>query len=117
MFHKYKQYIARRRYGVKTITTVALACLCVGLLLASSLPWTPMSLAQGLDQPAVHAAGAPGVPSSFAELAEQLGPTVVNIQVTKVAPVGHLPGMPDPDGPSGEFFQHFFQDRLPQRAP
>jgi len=117
MFHNYKQYLATKRYGVRTITTVVLACLCAGLLLASSLPWTSMSMAQGLDQPAGRAAGAPAVPSSFAELAERLGPTVVNIQVTKVAPVGNFPGTPDPDRPSGEFFRHFFQDRLPQRAP
>jgi serine protease Do len=117
MFHKYKQYIACRRYGVRTITTVALSCLCAGLLLASSASWTPMSMAQGLDQQAVRAAGAPAVPSSFAELAERLGPAVVNIQVTKVAPVGDFSGIPDLDGPSGEFFRHFFQDRLPRRAP
>jgi serine protease Do len=76
-----------------------------------------MSVAQGLGQQAVHGTVAPAVPSSFAELAERLGPTVVNIQVTKVAPVAHFPAIPDFDGPSGEFFRHFFQDRMPQRAP
>src|SRR5262245_59916503 len=59
MFHNYKQYLATKRYGVRTITTVVLACLCAGLLLASSPPWTSMSMAQGLDQPAGRAAGAP----------------------------------------------------------
>jgi serine protease Do len=57
------------------------------------------------------------MPNSFAELAEQLGPTVVNIQVTKAAPVGDFSGMPDLDGPSGEFFKRFFRDRMPQPQP
>ena len=117
MFHKYKQYICSRRFGVRTITSVALSSLFAGLLVASSVQWTPMSMAQGLDQQAVRMAGTPTAPNSFAELAERLGPTVVNIQVTKVAPVGDSQGMPGLDGPSGEFFRHFFQDRLPQRAP
>jgi serine protease Do len=117
MFHKYKQYICSRRFGVRTITSVALSSLFAGLLVASSVQWTPMSMAQGLDQQAVRAAGVPAVPGSFAELAERLGPTVVNIQVTKVAPAGDSQGTPGLDGPSGEFFRHFFQDRLPQRAP
>src|SRR5262249_284004 len=68
-------------------------------------------------QRATHLAGVPVAPNSFAELAERLGPTVVNIQVAKVAPVGNFPGMPELDGPSDEFFQHFFQDRMPRRAP
>jgi S1-C subfamily serine protease len=76
-----------------------------------------MSMAQGLDQQAVCEAGAPAVPGTFAELAERLGPTVVNIQVTKVAPVGDFSGIPDLDGSSGEFFRRFFQGRLPQRTP
>jgi serine protease Do len=116
MFHRYKQYISSRRFGVRTLTSAALSALFAGLLLASSVQWTPMSMAQGLGQQAVHGAVA-AVPSSFAELAERLGPTVVNIQVTKVAPVAHVPAIPDFDGPSGEFFRRFFQDRMPQRAP
>jgi serine protease Do len=117
MFYKYKQYIASKRFGVKTIASVALPCLFAGLLMASSVQWTPVSVAQGLDQRATHLAGVPAAPNSFAELAERLGPTVVNIQVAKVAPVGNFPGMPDLDGQSDEFFQHFFQDRMPRRAP
>jgi len=49
MFHKYKQYICSRRFGVRTITSVALSSLFAGLLVASSVQWTPMSMAQGLD--------------------------------------------------------------------
>ena len=117
MFYRFKQCVARRRFGARAITSVALSSLFAGLLMASSVQWTPMSVAQGLDQKATRVVGTATTPSSFAELAERLGPTVVNIQVTKVAPVGDVQGMPDLDGPSGEFFQRFFRDRMPQRQP
>ena len=117
MFQRGKQYLSSRQFRARTMTHVALSSLFVGLLVASSAQWTPMSVAQGLNQKAALTAGAPTMPGSFAELAEQLGPTVVNIQVTKAAPVGDFSGMPDFDGPSGEFFRRFFRDRMPQPHP
>jgi serine protease Do len=114
MFHKFKQYISGRRFGARTVTSVALSSLFVGLLVTSSLQWTDVSTAQGFGQRAALTAGAPAMPGSFAELAERLGPTVVNIQVTKVAPVAGVPWMQEPEGPYGEFFKRFFKD-LPQR--
>jgi serine protease Do len=117
MFHRFKQYISSRRFGARTLASVALSSLFIGTLVASSVQWSPISVAQGLGQKAALAAGAATTPSSFADLAEQLGPTVVNIQVTKVAPVGDFPGLPEFDGPSGEFFQRFFRDRIPQPQP
>ncbi len=117
MLYRFKQYITRRRFGARAITSVALSSLFAGLLMASSVQWTPMSVAQGLDQKATRMVRTSAIPNSFAELAERLGPTVVNVQVTKVAPVGDMQGMPDLDGPSGEFFQRFFRDRMPRREP
>ena len=117
MLYRFKQYIARRQFGARTITSVALSSLFAGLLMASSVQWTPMSMAQGLAPKATRVVGTSAVPPSFAELAERLGPTVVNVQVTKVAPVGDGQGLPDLDGPSGEFFQRFFRDSMPRRAP
>src|SRR5215475_9652671 len=117
MFDKFTQYMAKRRFRARTIMSVALSSLFVGLLMASSVQWTPMSVAQGLDQKATRVVGMSAVPNSFADLAERLGPTVVNVQVTKVAPAGDVQGMPDMDGPAGEFFQRFFRDRMPQREP
>ena len=114
MFHKLTQYTSGRRFGARTIASVALSSLFIGLLVASSMQWTKVSVAQGLGQKAALAAGTPAMPGSFAELVERLGPAVVNIQVTKVAPMADMPGMPDPDGPYGEFFKRFFKD-LPQR--
>jgi len=117
MFQQLKQLISSRRFGARTLASVALSSLFVGTLVASSVQWTPTSVAQGLGQKAALTAGAATTPSSFADLAEQLAPTVVNVQVTKIAPVGDLPGMPEFDGPSGEFFQRFFRDRMPQQRP
>jgi serine protease Do len=117
MFHKFKQYVSGRRFGARTILSVALSSLFVGLLVASSVQWTNVSVAQGVSRSAALTAGTPAVPGSFADLAEQLAPTVVNVQVTKVAPAGDFPGMPEFDGPSGEFFQRFFRDRMPQPRP
>jgi serine protease Do len=114
MFHKFTQYISGRRFGARTIASVALSSLFVGLLVASSMHGANMSVAQGLGQHAAVTAGTPAIPGSFAELAERLGPAVVNIQVTKVAPAAGIPGMPDLEGPYGELFKRFFRD-LPQR--
>jgi serine protease Do len=114
MFHKVTQYTSGRRFGARTIASVALSSLFIGLLVASSMQWTKLSMAQGLGQKAALAAETPAMPASFAELVERLGPAVVNIQVTKVAPMADIPGMADPDGPYGEFFKRFFKD-LPQR--
>ena len=100
MFDKFKQYMTRRQFGARTITSVALSSLFAGLLMASNVQWTPMPMAQALDQKATRVVGTSTIPNSFAELAERLGPTVVNIQVTKVAPAGDVQGMPGLDGPS-----------------
>jgi serine protease Do len=115
MFQRVKQYCGGRRFGARTLASVALSSLFIGTLVASSVQWTPTSMAQGLGQKAARTAGAATTPSSFADLAEQLGPTVVNVQVTKIAPIGDVPGMPEFDGPAGEFFQRFFRDRIPQQ--
>jgi serine protease Do len=73
---------------------------------------------------AAQAGGAPppvnpsGSPQSFADLAERLAPSVVNIRVTKVERVMG-PGLMGPEGfgpdaPFGELFRHFFRN-MPQR--
>lgn len=58
----------------------------------------------------------PSIPLSFAELAEQLSPTVVNVKVTKVMQTGfqgpEMHGTPFGDQ-FGNFFERFFE-QLPQ---
>jgi serine protease Do len=96
---------------------VAVASLLVGLLMASTLPGTGASAAQAGRQSAQLSTTAPTLPGSFAELAERLSPTVVNVQVTKVAQVGAFPMPEGPEGPYGEFFRRFFQDRPSRPEP
>jgi serine protease Do len=64
--------------------------------------------------PAVSA----GVPASFADLAEHVGASVVNIKVTKVekmsGPTSMGPEGIDPDSPLGDFMQKFFGGQMPQ---
>ena len=74
MFHRFTQSISGRRFGARTIASIALSSLFVGLLVASSLQWTNVSVAQGYGQNAARAAGTPAMPGSVAELVERLGP-------------------------------------------
>jgi len=64
--------------------------------------------------PAVSA----GVPASFADLAEHVGASVVNIKVTKVekmsGPNFMGPEGIDPNSPLGDFMQKFFGGQMPQ---
>jgi serine protease Do len=56
-------------------------------------------------------------PGSFAGLVERLSPTVVDIQVTKVAPTAGSLAMPAPEGPYGEFFRRLLPERMPGPQP
>src|SRR5262245_17591576 len=114
MFPRLQRYITGGRFGARTVMAVAVASLLLGLLMASSLPGTGTSAAQDSRQHVQLATTASTLPGSFAELAERLSPTVVNVQVTKVAQVGALAMPEGPEGPYGEFFRRFFQD-WPQR--
>src|SRR5208282_66059 len=82
---------------------VAAVFLFAGMLIASSLGTTPNARAAA---PVIGAAS--GSPPSFVELAEALGPVVVNIRVTKMQKTG-LPDMSElPEGPFGDMFKRFF---------
>jgi serine protease Do len=53
------------------------------------------------------------MPGSFSDLARRMGPTVVNIRVTKAERTAG-PGMPGmPDGPWGDLFRRFFREAPP----
>ena len=69
-------------------------------------------------------ASARATPDSFADLAEDVAPAVVNIAVEGRARMarsggGEMPGLPFPPGsPQREFFERFFGDKMPgQRVP
>ncbi|MBE1237838.1 Do family serine endopeptidase [Phaeovibrio sulfidiphilus] len=87
-----------------------LARAAAALLLGASL------LAPSVAVP-VHQAWA--VPDDFADLAEKLLPSVVNISTTQTLESGRMPDLPQfPDGsPFEDFFKDFFENRTGPRGP
>jgi serine protease Do len=111
MLDKMREYFKRAQFRIPAFAAVALVFLVAGLLMASSFKFTGQSQAL-----APSSQGRYGVPMSFADLAQDLGPTVVNIKVTKIQTTG-FSGTPSmPEGPFGDLFKHFFGDmqRLPE---
>jgi serine protease Do len=112
MSKKWGECLKTKRFGLKTLTTVGLSFMVAGLLVASGLNWTAPSVGKGLEAGAKTALTSPAAPGSFAEIAEKLSPTVVNIKVTKTEKVG-FDHPQIPEGPFGDFFERFFKD-MPQ---
>jgi len=115
---RWKQLLETGYVKVTTLTTIALSCLTIGLVVASSINWTRASVAQTLTATTPGVPAAPGArPGSLAELAQKLSPAVVNIKVVKVEKVGFdQPQMEIPEGPFGDMFKRFFQEmpRVPK---
>jgi serine protease Do len=112
---RWKQLRNTGYFRVITLTTVAITCLAMGLVVSSSLNWTRPSAAQNLIPKPQEAVTTPAArPASFAGLAEKLSPSVVNIKVVKVEKLAfNRPEMEIPDGPAGDLFKRFFQG-MPQ---
>jgi serine protease Do len=116
MIAKLKENLKNKRYRVIPLMAVGLPFLVAGLLMASGLNWTKPSLAEDLTSgPHVSTSSPPVIPSSFADLADKLSPTVVNVKVTKVEKVA-FQGPQIPEGPFGDFFERFFEEmpRMPE---
>jgi serine protease Do len=108
----------RQRAGKRTFAAIAFAFFLMGVIAASGLEWTGAAIATEPQAKAL-ATTAPETasrPTSFAELAKRMSPTVVNIKVTKVQPASSGQWSMRGDQPFGEFFERFFKD-LPQRSP
>ncbi|MEJ2365563.1 MAG: DegQ family serine endoprotease [Deltaproteobacteria bacterium] len=114
MIAKLKEKLNNKPYGVIPLMAIGLPFLVAGLLMASGFNWTKPSVAEDLTSgPHVTTTSPPVMPSSFAELAEKLSPTVVNVKVSKIEQATfHGPQMPE--GPFGDFFKRFFEE-MPQR--
>ena len=112
---RWKQLLDTRYFKVMTLTTVAISCLAIGLVVSSSMNWARPAAAQNQITPPQGAIAAPASrPESFSGLAEKLSPSVVNIKVVKVEKAGfNRPEMEIPDGPMGDLFKRFFQE-MPQ---
>ena len=103
---RWKQLLDTRYFKVMSLTTIAISCLALGLVVSSSLNWTRPSMAQTQTTKPQEAIVSPAArPASFAELAKKLSPSVVNIKVVKVEKVAfNRPEMEIPDGPVGRPF-------------
>ena len=103
MIDKVRGYLKTGNFRYPAMAAVAVIFLFTGLVLASSMKLTPSSQAVTTSSGAMT-----GAPASFADLAENLGPAVVNIKVMKIQKTG-FSEMPDmPGAPFGDMFKHFF---------
>lgn len=116
MVNRARQYLNSKRFGPTTLAAVALSFLLVGLGVAADLQGKGSSELEHFGTPTTIKE-TPATPSSFADLAKTLGPTVVNIKVTKVEKVAGFQWPQDPGGSFGEFFKRFFKEmpQLPER--
>jgi len=112
MLKQLGEYVNTKRFGLKTLTTVGLVFLVAGLLVASGFNWTAASAGKVAEGGVKAELTSPAAPGSFAEIAERLSPTVVNIKVTKIEKIG-FDHPQIPEGPSRDFFERFFKD-MPQ---
>jgi serine protease Do len=107
--NRLKSYLSARRFRYPALFAGAVVFLVAGMLIASSAGFATHVYAS--PHPAAAAAG---VPPSFADLAEAVGPTVVNVKITRLEKT-QFPNMPQSeDSPFGEMFKRFFGD-MPQQ--
>jgi serine protease Do len=114
MFDTFKRLRYHGRFGVQALLATALAFFLSGLLVASELHWIGSVDAANPGTNPQGALAAPARPDSFTDLARALGPTVVNIKVTKVQKTEGRAWPQMPEGPFGELFKRFFEE-MPQR--
>ena len=113
MYRRFMNHLHSRRFGVKTLSVVAVSLFFAGLVIASGMNWTAVSGAarQAPATPVISDQAI--VTSPFTALAQQLTPAVVNIKVNKVEKTG-MPWSNLPEGPFKEFFRH---PQLPENRP
>ncbi len=103
----------RKRYGVKSLLVAGLPFFVAGVFVSSAVTGIHTSIAGDITNGAqVTTSVQPVIPGSFAELADKMSPTVVNVKVTKVEKAD-FQGQGLQRGPSGEFFGRFFEG-MPQ---
>jgi len=104
------------RSGAKKLLVAGLPFFVAGLLIASGFNQTPSSIAGDITGgPHVTISAPATMPGSFAELADKLSPTVVNVKVTKIEKA--TAQTPNFQGePFGDFFGRFFdgQGQMPK---
>jgi len=108
MLDRIKHAMSHRRFGA-AVAAAALSFFLMGLVVASDLNWMSAAQADSSSAKPQEVSAPRATPDSFADLAQQLSPTVVNIKVTKMAKTGDFAGPQQYEGPYREFFERFFQ--------
>ena len=103
----------RRRAGM---FTAAIAVLAIGGGAAALVTSDTLHAQPAINPPTAATPGG-GLPASFADVAERVGPAVVNIQVSKKVGSGGAGQLTPDQLPDGmrEFFERFFGDENPMR--
>lgn len=109
MINRIKRAMDNRRFGGAAVTAVAVSFFLMGLIAASDLDWMSAAQAENTGAKTTDVAASRAMPESFAELAQKLSPSVVNIKVTKMAKTGDFTAPQQFEGPYREFFERFFQ--------
>jgi serine protease Do len=106
-----------KRFGIKTIMGVVLACALAGLSVSGMFGRIGRAAAEPAPIHSQSGSEQPVISSPFTALAEKCTPTVVNVKVTKVEKAG-FGDMQIPWVPFGDFSNHprFPQDRTVQGA-
>jgi len=97
------------KWKTKKLLAVGLPIVAAGFLVISGFHGTHSSIAANITDNSHITTSAPAsIPLSFAELADKLSPTVVNVKVTKVEQTG-FQGPNMQGSPFGDFFGRFFE--------
>lgn len=103
----------QKRYGAKRLLVAGLPFFAAGVLVASGFYGIHPLIAGDVTEGAhVTTSALPVMPSSFAELADKLSPTVVNVKVTKIEQTAYQ-GPHFQGDQFGDFFGRFFEG-MPQ---
>ena len=116
MLTKLPQSWQNRQIKVKTLSVIGACCFVMGLAVPSGLEWLKPSVAETLPTPPpVALTSSPSAPGSFAAIAENLRPSVVNIKVVKKIEKTAFARPDMPEGPWGDLLERFFQGNpIPQ---
>jgi serine protease Do len=115
-----KSRLSMKNLGPRKLLLAGLPFFVAGALVATGITGTgSLRAGDAVATEQSHAVEALTIPSSFAELADQLSPTVVNVKVTKVTQAGfqgsEMHGTPFGDQ-FGDFFNRFFE-QMPRTNP
>jgi serine protease Do len=119
MLARLKKSFHHRQIKIGTLALVAAGFFAFGLAIPGRVQWLKPSLpgvAETMAAPApVSMTVGPSTPESFADIAQKLRPTVVNVKVVKKVKNADFSRPEMPEGPMQDFFERFFnQMPMPQ---